>query len=804
MRYITTILPVLLVNLIFGQGTLCDQVQAGFAALQNGTTVQFSNGTVGTGQGTLFFWTFGDGTNSQDAQPSHTYSGPGTYEVCLNVVTILTDQNGQPLTCQDVFCAPVIVEGGQPCSPNFLVEMDHQDLGNGLLNFIATSTFPNTNFIWYFGDGSQAYGPMANHQYAQTGTYTVCLFGWYYNQSSQDTCWVEDCEIVTVGSGDPCDSLQSCFQPSQLSSSSFFFNNCSSAPFGSNLQFLWYFGDGTSSTETAPIHTYQSGGTYSVCLTVFWGSCQESTCLTVIAEGGNPCDELNAAFNPVVGGLGVNIQNAVIDNSWTYLWSFGDGTTGSGPNTGHQYSAPGVYDICLTVYTWDPVAQDTCFAENCEVITIGGSGCDPNFAVEMNWTGGADNVVVFTATSNLPNINFIWYFGDGSQGNGSAATHTYALSGTYSVCVSGWYYNQISQDTCWVEDCDIVTVGSGDPCDSLQACFQPSQLSFSSFFFNNCSSGPFGSDLQFLWYFGDGTSSTETAPIHTYQSGGTYSVCLTVFWGSCQESTCLTVIAEGGNPCDELNAAFNPVVGGQSVNIQNAVIDNSWTYLWSFGDGTTGSGPNTGHQYNAPGVYEICLSVYTWDPVAQDTCFAENCEVITIGGSGCDPNYAASFTYTVQNNAVIFVANIDTPTNGVIWTFPDGMQATEPFHTHLFEPPGPFEVCLSSWYWNEQTQDTCWAYTCQLVDPFNTTTAVGEIESDVLRLYPVPTHDLLTIDGLASGASVQLFSADGRLVTTARATNTLHHLDVSSLASGTYLLTVDQEGARTHRRVVVE
>ena|GEM_PF-4181324 len=78
-------------------------------------------------------------------------------------------------------------------------------------------------------------------------------------------------------------------------------------------------------------------------------------------------------------------------------------------------------------------------------------------------------------------------------------------------------------------------------------------------------------------------------------------------------------------------------------------------------------------------------------------------------GSDCDPSYTASFTYQVQNNTVIFVANFITPTLGVVWTFPDGSQAYEPIHTHLFEPPGPYEVCLSTWYWSELTQDTCWA-----------------------------------------------------------------------------------------------
>jgi PKD repeat protein len=977
MRTLLTSFLALWMVLVHAQGTICDQVQANFIPLASNSTVQFSNATTGTGAGTLFFWTFGDGTSSQDAQPLHDYPEGGVYEVCLTVVTILTGANGQPLTCQDVQCSAVTIGGQEPCSPNFVVAMDWIPQGNNEVTFVATSTFPNTNFIWYFGDGTEAYGSTADHTYAQAGTYAVCVTGWYYNESAQDTCWIEDCASVVVDGQLPCDELFACFQPSQLSTAGFFFNNCSSAPFGSDLQFLWNFGDGTLSTEPAPIHTFPANGVYAVCLTAYWGDCADSTCLTITVGDGNPCDLLDPEFTPFVGGLGVNMQNAVINNEWTYLWTFGDGSTGYGPSTGHQYTAPGTYDICLTVYAWDPVAQDTCFADHCETVIIGAQTCDPNFAVELAWNVGNDNAVFFNATSNHPNTNFIWYFGDGMEAYGPVAQHTYAQEGTYYPCVTGWYYNEATQDTCWIEDCEWVVVEGSSPCDGVNACFVTNDLGDQVFFFDNCSNEPSGS--QYLWTFGDGTSSTVENAEHTFPGPGIFEVCLSVFWDDCVDSTCVTITVGSGNPCDLLDAGFTPFVGGLGVNIQNAVINNEWTYLWTFGDGTTGYGPSTGHQYTAPGTYDICLTVYTWDPVAQDTCFADHCETVIIGaqtcdpsfavemawnagndnvvffnatsnhpntnfiwyfgdgteaygpaaqhtyaqegtyypcvtgwyyneatqdtcwiedcetiligeqslcdelvacfealpfengaylfencsqllpidipayyfwdfgdgststdaapthsfgpgihtvcltithgdcvdttcttitvnggGPECDPNFSAGFNYQVQNNAVIFFANFDTPTMGVIWTFPDGAQAYEPIHTHLFEPPGPFEVCLSSWYWNEQTQDTCWAYTCQLIDPFNTVNSVGELDASAINAFPIPAHDQLTITGLPARANLQLFSPDGRLVRSAQPTSDTHRMPVQDLATGTYLLVVQSNGERAHRRVVVE
>jgi hypothetical protein len=181
------------------------------------------------------------------------------------------------------------------------------------------------------------------------------------------------------------------------------------------------------------------------------------------------------------------------------------------------------------------------------------------------------------------------------------------------------------------------------------------------------------------------------------------------------------------------------------------------------------------------------------------------CTTITVNSGGdCDPNFSAGFNYQVQNNAVIFFANFDTPTMGVIWTFPDGAQAYEPIHTHLFEPPGPFEVCLSSWYWNEQTLDTCWAYTCQVVDPFNTTTGLDELTANGLQVFPVPANDQITVTGLTSHATIHLIGPDGRLVIRDQASSGTHRMSVQDLAPGTYLLIVEQGGERWHRRVAVK
>jgi len=264
-----------------------------------------------------------------------------------------------------------------------------------------------------------------------------------------------------------------------------------------------------------------------------------------------------------------------------------------------------------------------------------------------------------------------------------------------------------------------------------------------------------------------------------------------------------------GDPCANFNAGFTTFLSPNGIQFSNTTSGTGFqtTFAWTFGDGGSSNDPQPFHTYQLPGTYNVCLvatSIYEGQNGGLITCVDEFCMMVTANGAGegCDPDYTASFTYQVQNNTVIFVANFITPTLGVVWTFPDGSQAYEPIHTQLFVPPGPYEVCLSTWYWNELTQDTCWATSCQLVNPF--TTGIPDIGTEGINVFPVPASDVLTVSGLSAGATLRMFAADGRLVLTERTTATTHQVHVAGLASGAYVLRIDAGERAMYKRVVVE
>ncbi|MFZ1619007.1 MAG: PKD domain-containing protein, partial [Flavobacteriales bacterium] len=53
-----------------------------------------------------------------------------------------------------------------------------------------------------------------------------------------------------------------------------------------------------------------------------------------------------------------------------YQWHFGDGTTSDNPMPMHTYDQPGTYTACLLVWAWDPLTQDTCYADHCEEVVM--------------------------------------------------------------------------------------------------------------------------------------------------------------------------------------------------------------------------------------------------------------------------------------------------------------------------------------------------------------------------------------------------------------------------------------------------
>ncbi len=115
---------------------------------------------------------------------------------------------------------------------------------------------------------------------------------------------------------------------------------------------------------------------------------------------------------------------------YSYAWTFGDGTTGSGGNLTHTYTAPGAYRANLTVT--DAGANVTTAS-----VTVTVAAPLTVLATAAPSSGPAPLTVRFmgaTAGGTSP-VSFLWTFGDGGSSTAQDPTHTYAAAGPYVAIV---------------------------------------------------------------------------------------------------------------------------------------------------------------------------------------------------------------------------------------------------------------------------------------------------------------------------------------------------------------------------------
>lgn len=154
-----------------GGGGMCmGVVNPYFTANDSSMYGVFSNTPSGSGQ--VYFWDFGDGTNSNTiGSVSHLYASPGTYTVCLTVY----ETGGSLDSCQ--YCSYVTIGSGgpTPCDASFTIIQDSTNLFNYFVYMNNTSTSSTMSYFWDFGDGTSSTLQYPTHTYPSSGPYYICL-----------------------------------------------------------------------------------------------------------------------------------------------------------------------------------------------------------------------------------------------------------------------------------------------------------------------------------------------------------------------------------------------------------------------------------------------------------------------------------------------------------------------------------------------------------------------------------------------------------------------------------------------------
>jgi PKD repeat protein len=211
--------------------------------------------------------------------------------------------------------------------------------------FIDISEGSPTSRLWDFGDGSSSTERFVFHTYQKAGKFTVRLT--ITNGAGSDTLTREN--YITVNPENPPKAQFTAYPRQGREPLTVIFLDLSR---GSPSSRLWDFGDGFTSTDRFPIHTYENSGKYAVKLTVSNSGGSDTLTrenyITVMAAR-PPKAQFTAAPREGTVPLTVTFRDISRGSPSSRLWDFGDGTSSTETGPVHTYTAAGKYTVTLTV-----------------------------------------------------------------------------------------------------------------------------------------------------------------------------------------------------------------------------------------------------------------------------------------------------------------------------------------------------------------------------------------------------------------------------------------------------------------------
>jgi hypothetical protein len=368
----------------------------------------------------------------------------------------------------------------------------------------------------------------------------------------------------------------------------------------------------------------------------------------------------NVSFSPEIY---TTPDSLYVVNHW---WSFGDGSSSQMSFPSHTYAQCGTYTVYHITHTFNSNSVLICGDTVTQAITI---SCNTPCGVQAYFQGSPttnqSNVYEFidSSTVSSPNtgtITSVWNFGDGvtSSSVGLAnQTHTYASSGTYTVCLYVYISQTPGTVSCADSFCQSIQVvmPNQQPC-SFPATFNAVGFQNMPNVFGFTNTSQVDTTLAYAtWTFGDGTSGGGDQITHTYTQSGVYNVCMHLdVFNTCSADTCIQLNVTMPNPTIDscyLNPNFTWQTGTgipNEIHFTNTTTgtDSLTTYTWYFGDSTLSNeiNPST-HIYQTGGLHYVCL-------VADNNngCVRETCHVISTSTP------LASFPNPAQTNVSVSIS----------------------------------------------------------------------------------------------------------------------------------------------------
>jgi len=618
-----------------------------------------------------YVWNFGNGQFFTGAIPPPViYTEPGTYDVTVTAMDQVTN-------CTTTEVLDNILQVGYP------VEISYSSSDNcqgSTFTFMDNSTEPADSIRWDFGDGNFSNEINPEYSFSQGGCFNVSLIRFTQGCPSEgqiaDCIFIEAAPTATFVNDNPA----GCTLPHTISYT---------ANSNNDVTWLWNFGDGTTSSEQQPSHTYDTYGVYPIQLSIT----NINGCVNIYTDTVRVIETEVQLTGPDYWGcapyeftLDESSATAVPINSWE--WNIFDENdvlvfTSTEENPTHTIVDTGLYNVQLTVVNQDGCSSTGIF----EGAVAIGEEVIPNFSATPLETC-IDAIVSFTDLSSA-NANFwIWDFGDGvAVEDVQNPSHEYIDTGFFDVQLFAFHYGCFSEIL--FEDLIHVNPPIGRAI-VQRDCENPYSITFAD--------RSFGVDSVF-WDFGEENLSTDTStilsPTHVFADTGCYKVVHSVF-----NLTTECVDHDTINICiSDPRASFSLNNTDGCAPLEVTVDDNSIfaeTYQWLAPDAviTDGDTDSPTFTYNTPGIYTDIMLIVSDILECPDT-FRTSENILARGlvvnfdtdvTAGCLP-----LTVTFTDNSV---SAFSTPLTWS-WNIGNGLfTSDQESFTYTFDTVGNFGVEL--------------------------------------------------------------------------------------------------------------
>jgi PKD repeat protein len=610
-------------------------------------------------------WSFGDGSSAAGCSASHTYTSAGNFTITINA----GDSTGQTMTDSRslVVNARLVTKAGaspNPTDMTFSVNFTAAMLGG--VSPVSCS--------WTFGDGSSGTGCTTTHTYASLGSFTA-------NVTATDSLGITAIGTVTItvnsqlSLNTPADSPN----PTEVGTVVTFTVTATggTAPYTS---YSWNFGDGTTATTStaSTTHTYTSAGTFTTTVTATDSARSKISSSVSLIVDQKLAVTAKAVPNPTEVGRSQSFAETSSGGVGTITcsWSFGDSTAGAGCSTSHAYTTAGTFIAVVTATDGLVVVAtgNVTVTVNPKLTVTAGASPNPiDAGILMSFTA--------TISGGVSPVSCNWAFGDGSSATGCSTTHTYAIAGTFFASITA-------------TDSLSITATS-----SLSVAIHPKLTVAASASSNLTEVGRLISlagtasggvtPITCIWSFGDGSSSTGCASIHTYTTVGLFIANLTATDSLGVTATSNVTVTVNPKLAVTIGSASpNPTEVSKSINFTSTSSGGVGSAIcsWDFGDGGLAGTCSASHFYSTSGNFTVIVT-------ATDSLGVSASGSITVS---VKPKLAVTATVTPKTAEVNVPVTFNATTSRGVgsstcsWSFGDGSSDSGCLTSHTYGTSGIF------------------------------------------------------------------------------------------------------------------